>query len=78
MLFIIIIRGPLRQPSPGVSTTASPGPRRRVLVHDGESSSTRRKCLKVCRRRRRFDEATSCVGDLFAGINREGTYVIAV
>jgi len=42
-------RGPLRPPSPGVSTTASPGPH-----------STRRECQKVFRRR--SVEATSCAG----------------
>jgi len=31
---------------------------------------TRRECQKVCRRR--FIEASSCVGDLFAGANRDG------
>jgi len=39
-------------------------------VHDGEPWTTRCECQAVCRRR--FVEATSCVGDLFADANREG------
>jgi len=39
-------------------------------VHDGEPSSTRHECQKVCSRR--FVESTSSVGDLYAGANREG------
>jgi len=50
-------RGPLRQPSPGVSTTASPG----SLGANAKKSSA------IC-------EATSCVGDLFAGTNGEGRF----
>ena len=38
-------------------------------VHDGEPWTIRHEFQKVCRRR--FDEATSCVGVLFAGANRE-------
>jgi len=60
---LIIIRLHRRQRS--VASTVS------RCVHDGEPWSTRHECQKVCRRR--FDEATSCVGDQFAGANNLST-----
>ena len=59
---IIIIRTHRRQRS--VASTHS------RCVHNGEPWTIRHECQKVCRRR--FVEATSCVGDLFTGANREG------
>ena len=55
IIIIIIIRSHRREQRSVVSTQSR-------CVYDGEPWSTRHECQKVCRRR--FVEATSCVGDI--------------
>jgi len=62
IIIIIIIRSHRQQGS--VASTYS------RCVHDGEPWTIRHECQKVCHQR--FVGSTNCVGDLFAGANREG------